>query len=63
MGKIYGAEIAAFWYNPKNGTAKDIGRFANSKQQIFTPPATGYGNDWVLVIDDVAKSYSKPKTE
>ena len=30
MGRISGKEVMAFWYNPKNGESKDIGRFTNT---------------------------------
>jgi hypothetical protein len=63
MGKIAGKEVIAFWYNPKNGESKDIGRFPNTGQQVFTPSTTGYGNDWVLVIDDATRSYTKPSVK
>ena len=63
MGKISGKEVTAFWYNPKNGESKDHDRFQNTGQQTFSPPTTGYGNDWVLVIDDATKSYTKPKVQ
>lgn len=60
MGKISGKEVAAFWFNPKNGETKDAGRSQNKGQQTYTPPSSGYGNDWVLVIDDASKNYSLP---
>ncbi|MDQ6814899.1 MAG: glycoside hydrolase family 140 protein [Bacteroidota bacterium] len=60
MGKISGKEVKAFWYNPKNGESKDIGRFPNTGQQMFTPSSTGYGNDWVLVLEDFSKNYTHP---
>ncbi|MGI8633847.1 MAG: putative collagen-binding domain-containing protein, partial [Segetibacter sp.] len=60
MGKIEGKEVISFWYNPKNGETKDGSRLPNTGQQTFTPPTTGYGNDWVLVIDDATKAYTKP---
>ena len=60
MGKISGNKVLAYWYNPKNGEAKEAGSFDNKGQQIFTPPSTGYGTDWVLVIDDVSKNYPAP---
>jgi hypothetical protein len=63
MGKISGNEVTSFWYNPKNGETKDAGRVANQGQKIFTPPTTGYGNDWVLVVDDASKNYSLPGTK
>jgi hypothetical protein len=61
LGKISGTEATAFWYNPKNGETKDENRFQNSGQKTFTPPTSGYGHDWVLVIDDAAKNYPKPR--
>jgi hypothetical protein len=62
LGKISGSEATAFWYNPRNGEIKDDGRFKNSGQKTFTPPTSGYGNDWVLVIDDAAKNFNRPKS-
>ena len=60
MGKIAGNEVLSIWYNPRNGETKDAGRFSNKGQQTFTPPTSGYGHDWVLVLDDAAKNYPKP---
>jgi hypothetical protein len=61
MGKISGKEVSGFWYNPKNGESRDIGRHPNTGQQVFNPPSTGYGSDWVLVLDDATKGYTIPK--
>jgi hypothetical protein len=61
MGKISGNEVTSFWYNPKNGESKDIGRSDNKGQQTFSPPSSGYGQDWVLVMDDASKNFAKPK--
>ena len=58
--KISGKELIARWYNPKNGEIKDAGRFTRQAQQEFSPPTSGYGHDWVLVIDDVSKGYQMP---
>jgi hypothetical protein len=60
MGKISGKEVIAYWYDPRTGTTKDAGRFANQGQQLFTPPSRDYGQDWVLVADDSGKNYPKP---
>lgn len=59
LGKISGSSINTFWFNPRNGEAKDAGKFENSGQKLFTPPSTGYGQDWVLVLDDSTKTYPK----
>jgi len=58
--RISGKELAAHWYNPKNGEIKEAGRFTKKAQQDFTPPTSGYGHDWVLIIDDLSKNYPLP---
>ena len=63
MGKISGKKVIAFWYNPRNEESKEAGRFDNTGQQTFNPPTSGYGHDWVLVIDDETKNYTKPKVK
>ncbi len=58
-GKITGPQLNGFWINPRNGEKKIIEPFANKKSFMkFQPPSNGYGNDWVLVIDDASKNYS-----
>ena len=59
LGKISGNELSAFWYNPRNGKTTDAGKFENKGTKYFTPPSTGYGQDWVLVVDDVTKKYER----
>lgn len=60
MGRISGAKVAAFWYDPRNGAVKSAGSFDNKGTKQFTAPSTGYGQDWVLVLDDASKNYSVP---
>jgi hypothetical protein len=60
MGKISGAQVMASWYNPRDGKTKDIGKFDNNGTQKFKPDTEGYGQDWVLILDDVSKNYAKP---
>ncbi len=60
MGKISGTEMNAIWYNPRNGESKQIGKFPNKGQLTFNPPTLGYGQDWILVVDDAVKNYAKP---
>ena len=61
MGKISGEKVIAYWYDPRNGSIKDIGTFMNKGTQQFEPPTEGYGQDWVLILDDVSQGYGKPK--
>jgi hypothetical protein len=59
--KLSGKEIVAHWYNPKNGETQSAGKFTKKAGLEFTPPTSGYGHDWVLVIDDASKNYSLPR--
>jgi hypothetical protein len=58
--KISGKELVAHWYNPKNGEVKAAGKFTKKPQLPFTPPTSGYGHDWVLILDDASKNYGVP---
>lgn len=61
MGKISGSRVRAWWYNPRSGSAAEIGVFGNTGVQEFSCPAYGgFNTDFVLVIDDVAKNYPPP---
>jgi hypothetical protein len=60
MGKLSGGEFIAHWFNPKNGETKGAGKFPKKVKQEFTPPTSGYGQDWVLIVDDVSKKYALP---
>ena len=55
-----GKTANCWWYDPRNGSAVEIGTFANTGTQIFTPPDS---SDWVLVIDDASASVPAPGSE
>jgi len=58
--KFSGRRLKAWWFDPRNGTSREIGTFARPKTRLFTPPSSGKGNDWVLVLDDAAKNFPPP---
>lgn len=61
LGRISGARVNAWWYNPRNGAAEKIGTFDNQGTRDFTPhPHSGFGTDMVLVLDDASKNYPAP---
>jgi hypothetical protein len=60
LDKITGAEVRAWWFNPRDGKAAAIGTFKNKGEREFTPPDYGEMLDWVLVLDDVARKYPAP---
>lgn len=70
MGQISGEKVTASWLNPRTGEVARIGEFANVGTQTFDPPGlsetlswlqTGRGCDWVLVLDDAAAGFQKPR--
>jgi len=61
MGKISGAKVKAWWFDPREGTAALIGTFTNDGAKKFDPPGEPKrGNDWVLVMDDAEKGFFEP---
>jgi hypothetical protein len=60
LDSMSGKTIQAWWYDPRTGVAKAIGRFPKSATREFKPPSSGVDNDWVLVLDDAAKKFAAP---
>jgi len=55
------AQVAPWWFNPRDGTiTKETTRSAAPELE-FTPPETGEKIDWVLVIDDATRKFPLPK--
>ncbi|MGH9837531.1 MAG: glycoside hydrolase family 140 protein [Blastocatellia bacterium] len=60
LGRISGENVRAWWFNPREGSAKEIGVFPNKGSREFLPPSTGIGHDWVLVLDDTTRQFAAP---
>jgi hypothetical protein len=58
-GKISGSQLRAYWYDPGSGKVTDIGKLSNTQNNRFEAPTSGYGHDWILILDDAAKQYKK----
>lgn len=61
MGKISGTQVKGFWYDPREGTSKAIDKMDNTGKKEFTPPSSGLGKDWILILDDASKNYKEPQ--
>lgn len=57
---IRGAQVRAWWFSPRDGSALEIGVVAARGSHLFAPPTPGEALDWVLVLDDVAAAYGPP---
>jgi hypothetical protein len=53
-----GAQVRAWWFNPRSGGAAAIGEFKAEGVMTFLPPVDG--PDWVLVLDDAAAGFAAP---
>ncbi len=54
-------DLIAWWFDPRTGKAKKIGKLANDGNPLtFTPPLPGEAMDWVLVLDDASKHFPAP---
>jgi hypothetical protein len=53
LDAIDAAHVRAAWFDPRYGTTEEIHTTDSPGIQTFTPPTSGRGNDWVLVIDGV----------
>jgi hypothetical protein len=61
LGKLSGKNLQAWWYDPRTGEAKSIGKIKNQGSREFDPPGEAVkGNDWVLVLDEADKKFGKP---
>jgi len=60
LDKIGAKSVTAYWYDPRKGESKLIDTFKGTGIMKFTPPSSGRGNDWILVIDDTSKGFKAP---
>jgi hypothetical protein len=57
MDKLSGKTVKAQWYDPREGTWRQIGEYPNTGLREFVAPSQGEQNDWVLVLEDAAKDF------
>lgn len=60
LDRLSGKKIIAHWFDPRTGAATPAGEHDVIFQKNFTPPTGDQENDWVLVLDDVARNYPPP---
>jgi hypothetical protein len=58
LGKVSGAGVVAWWYDPHTGLAHTAGQFEQKGAREFTTPLEWH--DWVLVVDDAAAGFNPP---
>jgi len=58
MDAIAARRVTQTWYDPRYGAAYPIHTGGNAGVLTFSPPTSGRGNDWVLVLDDAEAGFS-----
>ena len=62
LTSLKGNKYIKWWYDPRTGHAYKDGMVNKKKLLFVTPPTKGIGNDWVLVLDDIAMKFPPPGT-
>ncbi len=57
---IKAARMREIWYDPRYGVSYLVHTTETHGFQTFTPPTSGRGQDWVLIIEDAAKNWPLP---
>ena len=53
-------QIREIWYDPRYGTPYEIHVADRIGFQTYTPPTSGRGNDWILVLEDAQRPLLRP---
>jgi hypothetical protein len=60
QSRLGARDLTAWWFDPRYGRAYFAHTGVGTAIQVFTPPSSGRGLDWVLVLDDPTKGYPPP---
>lgn len=54
------ARLREIWFDPRYGASYDVHRTSTHGPQTYTPPTSGRGQDWILIIEDAGKNWPLP---
>ncbi len=60
QGRLGAADVTSWWFDPRYGRAYEAHTGVGSAIQFFTPPSSGRGCDWILVLDDASRGFPAP---
>lgn len=52
--------VKEIWYDPRYGVSHHIHTGNTAAYQSYTPPTSGWGNDWILILEDAEANYPLP---
>ncbi len=59
-GVIKGKRVTEIWFDPRYGIFYKIHTGDTKGFQTYTPPTTGRGNDWILIIENTEMNFPLP---
>lgn len=62
LAQLAGPTVTASWFDPRTGAAHPAGEFSTDQLRCFTPAPSGWGQDWVLVLDQTSQHFPAPAT-
>ncbi|MEM1325435.1 MAG: putative collagen-binding domain-containing protein [Bacteroidota bacterium] len=60
LTSLDGNKLEAHWYDPRSGANWKAERLKKGNNVRVTPPSSGKGNDWVLMIDAKKTNFPVP---
>ena len=60
QGRLGAVDVTSWWFDPRYGRAYKMHTGVGTAVQFFTPPSSGRGCDWILVLDDASRGFSPP---
>ena len=60
QSSIKGDRIKEIWYDPRYGVAYQSHTGTSKAIQTYTPPSSGPGCDWILILEDPAENFPLP---
>lgn len=57
---VKATRLKEFWYDPRYGVSYEIDEPERWGIQTYTPPTSGRGQDWILLIEDAAAGFPLP---
>ena len=63
QGRIRAEKLKAIWYDPRYGISYPVHTGNTFAIQTYTPPTSGRGNDWILILEDAELELPLPGLE
>ena len=57
---IKGKRVNAIWFDPRYGISKNVHTSDTKGFQTYSPPTSGRGNDWILIIENAEMNFPLP---